>query len=198
VTHRVSPEIACRHLGRAIATLRAAGVQVVVGTCPDLGTVKPLMQPLRALARVRSRAMAQAQAVAAVEHGAAAVSLGNLLGPEFAHDPGMWSEDRFHPSPAGYARVVEALLPTVLQSLGVEGETDLFGDTVQDLDVAAAVAASTPGLEVETVEGREGAASAGPGRLARLRRRLPVVGGGEPAGPTSAEDLAEMAEINEG
>jgi hypothetical protein len=156
------------------------------------------MQPLRALARVRSRAMAQAQTVVAVEHCATTVSLCNLLGPEFADNPTMWSEDRFHPSPAGYARVVDALLPSVLQALGVESQTELVGDTVQDLDVAAAVAASTPGLEVETVEGGEGAASAGPGRLARLRRRLPVVGGGAPAGPTSAEDLAEAAEIDEG
>jgi lysophospholipase L1-like esterase len=198
VTHRVPPDVACRALGRAIATLRAADVQVVVGTCPDLGSVKPLMQPLRALARVRSRTMAKAQTVVAVEHGAIAVSLGNLLGPEFATNPGMWSADRFHPSPAGYARVVEALLPSILEVLGVGGETELVDDSVQDLDVAAAVAASTPGLEVETIEGGEGAASAGPGRLARLRRRLPVVGGGAPAGPTSAEDLAEVAEIAEG
>jgi lysophospholipase L1-like esterase len=197
VTHRVPPTVACRALGRAIATLRAADVEVVVGTCPDLGSVKPLMQPLRALARVRSRAMAQAQAVVAVEHGATAVSLGNLLGPEFATNPSMWSADRFHPSPAGYARVVEALLPSVLDVLGVGPEADVVGDSVQDLDVAAAVAASTPGLEVETVEGGEGAASAGPGRLARLRRRLPVVGGA-PAGPTSPEDLAAVAEIAEG
>jgi hypothetical protein len=109
----------------------------------------------------------------------------------------MWSEDRFHPSPAGYARVVDALLPSVLQALGVGDDTEVVG-SVQDLDVAAAVAASTPGLEVETLEGGEGAASAGPGRLARLRRRLPVVGGGAPAEPTSAEDLAEAAEIDEG
>jgi lysophospholipase L1-like esterase len=194
VTHRVPPAAACRSLGRAISTLRESGAEVVVGTCPDLGTVKPLMQPLRALARVRSRAMAQAQAVVAVEQGATAVSMGNLLGPEFATNPGMWSEDRFHPSPAGYARVVEALLPSVLEALGVLADTELVGDTVQDLDVAAAVAASTPGLEVETVEGGEGAASAGPGRLARLRRRVPIVGRGAPAGPTSEEDLASDAE----
>jgi lysophospholipase L1-like esterase len=197
VTHRVSPADASRALGRAVKTLRDADVEVVVGTCPDLGSVKPLMQPLRALARVRSRAMAQAQAVVAVEHGATAVSLGNLLGDEFATDPLMWSADRFHPSPAGYARVVDALLPSVLQSLGVYAATEVVGDSVQDLDVAAAVAASTPGLEVETVEGGEGAASAGPGRLARLRRRLPVVGGGAPAGPTSPEDLASEADISE-
>jgi lysophospholipase L1-like esterase len=193
VTHRVSAEAASHALGRAIATLREAGVEVVVGTCPDLGSVKPLLQPLRTLARLRSREMAQAQTVTAVEHGATAVSLGNLLGPEFASNPGMWSSDRFHPSPAGYARVVDALLPSVLQALGVRGRSEVVGDSVQDLDVAAAVAASSPGLEVETVEGGEGAASAGPGRLARLRRRVPIVGGDAPAGPTSQEDLADEA-----
>jgi lysophospholipase L1-like esterase len=198
VTHRVAPEAACHALGRAIATLRAAGAEVVVGTCPDLGSVKPLMQPLRALARARSRAMAQAQAVVTVEQGGRAVSLGNLLGPEFETNPAMWSSDRFHPSPEGYARVVDALLPSVLEALGVAAPTEVVGDTVQDLDVAAAVAASTPGLEVETLEGGEGAAATGPGRLARLRRRLPVVGGGAPAEPTSEEDLAEAAEIAEG
>jgi lysophospholipase L1-like esterase len=198
VTHRVSAATAAHQLGRAIATLRAAGAEVVVGTCPDLGSVKPLMQPLRRIARVKSRQMAQAQAVVAVEQGARAVSLGNLLGSEFATNPQMWSSDRFHPSPAGYARVVAALLPTVLEAVGAPVPTEVVGDSVQDLDVAAAVAASTPGLEVETVEGGEGAASAGPGRLARLRRRLPVVGGGAPAGPTSAEDLAAEDEIVEG
>lgn len=198
VTHRVPPDVACRHLGRAIGTLRAADVQVVVGTCPDLGTVKPLMQPLRALARARSRALAQAQTVVAVEQGATAVSLGNLLGAEFAADPRMWSADRFHPSPAGYARLVDALLPSVLEALGAPAETEAVGDTVQDLDVAAAVAASTPGLEVETVAGGEGAASAGPGRLARLRRRVPIVGRGAPAGPTRAEDLAGAEETDRG
>ena len=197
VTHRVPAADASRALGRAIATLRASGVEVVVGTCPDLGSVKPLMQPLRRLARVRSRAMAQAQAVVAVEQGATAVSLGNLLGSEFAENPMMWSADRFHPSPAGYARVVDALVPTVLTALGVPGATEVVNDSVQDLDVAAAVAASTPGLEVETVEGGEGAAAAGPGRLARLRRRVPIGGGGAPAGPTSAEDLAAEADTPE-
>jgi len=194
VTHRVPPEVATHQLGRAISTLRGMGVEVVVGTCPDLGSVKPLLQPLRTLARIRSRQMAQAQTVVAVEQGAIAVSLGNLLGSEFATDPHMWSSDRFHPSPAGYARVVDALLPSVLEVLGVRTATEVVNDSVQDLDVAAAVAASTPGLEVETVEGGEGAAAGGPGRLARLRRRLPLVSGGAPAGPTSPEDLASRAD----
>ena len=32
----------------------------------------------------------------------------------FAADPAMFSADRFHPSSAGYARIAEALAPTVL------------------------------------------------------------------------------------
>jgi hypothetical protein len=49
---------------------------------------------------------------------------------------------------------------------------------VQDVAVAAGVAAREGGLAVEPVEGKEGAAGAG--GLARLIRRLPVVGRGAP------------------
>ena len=42
------------------------------------------------------------------------MSLADLLGPEFEASPSvMFSVDRFHPSPAGYARVASALLPSV-------------------------------------------------------------------------------------
>ena len=198
VTHRVAPAVASRYLARAIATLREAGAVVVIGTCPDLGSVKPLLEPLRTIARRRSRQMAQEQTVAAVEQGATAVSLGNLLGPEFAREERLWAADRFHPSPSGYARLVDTLLPSVLQSLGAAVHGDVVRDSVQDVELAAAVAALHPGLEVEALPGGEGAASAGPGRLARLRRRLPLVGHGAPMGRTSAEDLAAVTSAAEG
>src|SRR3712207_6994524 len=51
VTHRVPMAAACRDLGKAVRRLRDAGAVVVVGTTPDLGTVKPLLQPLRTVAR---------------------------------------------------------------------------------------------------------------------------------------------------
>ena len=188
VTHRTPPPVAARSLARAIATLQASGTKVVVGTCPDLGTVAPLLQPLRTLARVRSRQMAEAQTVAVVDQGAIAISLGDLLGEEFAREPHLWGPDRFHPSPAGYHRVVQALLPGVLHAAGQEMTGELLRDSVQDIDLAAAVAASNPGLEVEALPAEEG--SSGPGRLARLRRRLPLVGGGEPDGPTQEQDLS--------
>ena len=59
-------------------------------------------------------------------------------------------------------------------------------ESVQDVEVAAVVAARDPGLVVEKV-GDAGDASAG--RLARLVRRLPVVGRGAPEGPTDPADL---------
>ena len=137
-----------------------------------------------------SRRLARAQTVCVVENGGIAVSLGDLLGPEFGQSPHLWSADRFHPSPAGYARVAEVLLPTVLQALG-EGVPVPVSDTVQDVEVAATVASRDPGLVVETVEGDQGAAATGPGRLARLVRHLPLVGRGAPEGRTETEPAGE-------
>jgi lysophospholipase L1-like esterase len=74
VTHRVPIASAARDLARAVATLRQAGAQVVVGTCPDLGTVKPVMQPLRTVAAWWSRRLAAAQTVATVDAGGISVS----------------------------------------------------------------------------------------------------------------------------
>ena len=67
--------------------------------------------------------MAAAQTVAVVEAGGRAVSVGDLLSEAFSAEPHvMFSPDRFHPSPAGYARVAAALLPSVSAAL------DLFGE----------------------------------------------------------------------
>ena len=181
VTHRVLPGDAANDLARAVRTLRAAGALVVVGTCPDLGTVEPLMQPLRTLASFYSRRMAAAQLAAVVENDGVAVSLGTLLSPEFAQHPHLWSADRFHPSPRGYRRVADALLPALLEHAGVTIPVSVpVSSTVQDVAVAAEVAAREPGTTVEPVEGDEAAVAGVPGRLVRLVRRLPLVGRGEP------------------
>ncbi|MCU1602915.1 MAG: lipolytic enzyme family [Frankiales bacterium] len=181
VTHTVWPGDASALLGRAVATLRAAGAIVVVGTCPDLGTVKPLLQPLKTVAAYWSRRMATAQAIAVAEQGGTAVSLGSLLAEEFQRHEGLWSADRFHPSADGYRRVADVLLPSVLEGLGVDHPVSVpVSDNVYDVSVAAGVAAREAGLVVETVEGEEGAAAVGPGRLVRLVRRLPLVGRGAP------------------
>jgi len=191
VTHRVPIASAARDLRRAVMTLRDAGAVVVVGTAPDLGSVKPLMQPLRSIAAQLSRRLAAAQTVATVEAGGTAVSLGNLLAREFTEQAHLWSPDRFHPSPDGYRRIVDVLLPSLLQSLGVQIPVSVpISDSVQDVQLAARVAAREAGVEVDPLPAQ------GPvGRLALLRRRLPLVGRGAPAGPTAPDDLArELAD----
>lgn len=124
VTHLVSAAEAVPHLAEAVTRLRAAGTAVVVGTCPDLGTVKPIPQPLRYLGRVRSRQMARAQAAAVVGAGGLTVSLGDVLGPMFDQDTTLWSADRFHPSAEGYQRVAAVLLPALRAAAGLETVTD--------------------------------------------------------------------------
>ncbi|MHB1613462.1 MAG: SGNH/GDSL hydrolase family protein, partial [Actinomycetes bacterium] len=47
VTGRVRPSDAAGGLVAAVEALHELGARVVVGTCPDLGTVRPVHQPLR-------------------------------------------------------------------------------------------------------------------------------------------------------
>lgn len=203
VTHRIERATAVRHLEQAVRRLIATGSHVIVGTCPDLGTIEPIPQPLRWLVRRWSRDLAAAQTVAAVEAGARSVSLADMLGPEFHASPrDLFSIDRFHPSPAGYARVAAALLPSVVDALGLwAGQaptavpTPLSRRAVTPVAVAAGQAASEPGTEVAGAE--LGGASRGPrGRWATLlRRRQPDV----PAGPDSEieeDDEVEAAPDN--
>src|SRR3990170_453092 len=69
VTHRVKPPTAVRHLDHAVRRLSGIGAEVVVGTCPDLGTVEPVPQPLRYIARRSSRQLAAAQTIVVVQAG---------------------------------------------------------------------------------------------------------------------------------
>jgi lysophospholipase L1-like esterase len=180
VTHRVRAATSVRLLGEAVRQLRAGGAAVVVGTCPDLGTVEPIPHPLRWIARRASRRLAAAQTIAAVEAGARTVSVGSILGPEFAAQPGhMFSPDGFHPSPAGYAAAAAIMLPPAAHALGLapeeeRPETQRF-DQVLPVSVAAAEAAADSGTEVVAtqVAGHDRGAR---GRWARLRhRRRPPV-----------------------
>lgn len=164
VTHRISPDESCTLLGDAVRRLVDAGAVVVVGTCPDLGTIRPIQPPLRWLARTMSRSLAAAQTTAVLDAGGRTVSLGSLLGPEFAATPGQYfSADQFHPSPAGYRKAAEAMLPSLLAALGVGDEDDDVSVLIPTAS-AAATAASTPGTEATGDRG---------GRWASLRRRLP-------------------------
>jgi lysophospholipase L1-like esterase len=175
VTERYPPAEPVAFLSDAVRRLVAGGAEVVVGTCPDLGTIRPLPQPLRWYARRLSRAMAKAQTVAVVEAGGRTVSLGDLLGPMFwTRHAELFAFDRFHPSAAGYAEAVDAILPSCLDALGLRtrarSASAFTTRRLKPVEKAAAQAAARPGAEVAPAEAR---APWHRGVQARLRRRRP-------------------------
>ncbi|WP_078591905.1 SGNH/GDSL hydrolase family protein [Streptomyces megasporus] len=185
VTHRVPPARSVRLLSETVARLRTAGCEVVVGTCPDLGTIEPVAQPLRWIARRASRRLAAAQTIAVVELGGRTVSLGDLLGPEFEANPReLFGPDQYHPSAEGYATAAMAFLPTLCAALGLWPEDErpdaARREGILPVDRAAVVAAEEGGTEVTAVRG--------PWALLkhRRRRRLPEAEEALPAPPQEA------------
>lgn len=178
VAHRVTPGHSVAILSDAVKTLREAGVEVVVGTCPDLGTVRPIPHPLKLIARRWSRSLAAAQTVAVVECGGRSVALADLLGPEFdAHPDQMFGPDRFHPSATGYAAVAAVIVPSLHAVLTRSEPAHATAGEVLAVDQAAAAAAEVGGTEV-AASGQEPARGRW-GRLAlpavlRRREREPV------------------------
>jgi lysophospholipase L1-like esterase len=133
VTHRVPVAESVAHLAETVEALRARGAEVVVGTCPDLGALRPVPQPLRSLGSRASRLLAAAQREAALDAGAFAVSLADVVGPFFWANPEeMFSTDRFHPSAAGYKRTAQAMLPSLLAALGHHDAGLPFGHHAPD------------------------------------------------------------------
>lgn len=170
VTHLVRPGDSARRLATVVRRLSDSGCEVVVGTCPDLGTVEPLPQPLRSVARTWSRKLAARQAIATLEAGGRSVSLGGLLGPAFesrAHI--MFGEDRFHPSETGYAHLVSVVIPSLAAAI-----RDKHHDAVYANDLAASESPRDmlPVAEAATQAAQHaGTELVRTGRWATLRRR---------------------------
>ncbi|WP_079169977.1 SGNH/GDSL hydrolase family protein [Mangrovactinospora gilvigrisea] len=190
ITHRVKPAESVRLLTDAVRALREAGAEVVVCTCPDLGTVRPVKQPLRYLARRASRQLAAAQTIAVVENGGRTVSLGDLLGPEFAARPSeMFGPDRFHPSAEGYLTAAMAVLPTLGACLSLWPEEEAAvevleparGEALLPVAEAAAEAVETAGTEVAGTPRSHWA------QLKRRRLRQLFTARGAPASLAEAE-----------
>ncbi|MBR8743171.1 SGNH/GDSL hydrolase family protein [Nocardiopsis sp. MG754419] len=188
VIRRVRPNDAVAALRKITRDLVERGTPVVVATCPDLGTVRPIGWPLRSVARRASRQLAAAQTIAVTEVGGRTVSLSDLLADDFRSDPvSMFGPDRFHPSARGYAQAAFAVLPSACAALGLLPELDEGERTrgVLPVERAAVVAAETPGTEVTRAGGAE---STGPraGWAALIRGPFRLRGsarehGGEPA-----------------
>ena len=115
---RHQPVGAAAGLRRCAGCARAAR-WCVVGTCPDLGVITAIPQPLRSLAHSRGLQLARAQAAAVKAEGGVPVPLADLLAHQFRAAPElMFSADGFHPSPTAYALAAEQLLPALCEALG--------------------------------------------------------------------------------
>ncbi|WP_019200560.1 SGNH/GDSL hydrolase family protein [Tsukamurella sp. 1534] len=112
-------EPSARRLGAAVRQLRDAGAEVVVGTCPDIGVVQAIPQPLRSVIRSYGLQLAARQRAHVLAAGGHPVPFADTLTPEFLQAPEtMFSPDHFHPSAAGYELAARLLLPEVLAVLG--------------------------------------------------------------------------------
>lgn len=183
ITARNAIGPSARRVGEAVEALREGGSHVVVGTCPDLGIIKPVPQPLRSVMATLSRRLGSAQAVQVRKAGGVPVSLAEALAPEF-HKRGesLFSPDRFHPNSAGYELAAGLLLPAVCEVLGVWDETPedalvegtLVEDSVpQDAEEAAAsleaAAAAADAVELDADSTSDGSRTS---VVARLTKRL--------------------------
>jgi len=114
-------------LAKQVRRMIRAGTTVVVGTCPDLAIIQAIPQPLRAIASRWGLTLARAQR-RELERlgGVATVSTAALLTPEFLRRPDeLFSDDRFHPSGAGYEVAAEVLLAPLCDAAGLLGRRDL-------------------------------------------------------------------------
>lgn len=158
ITGGVRPAESVRNLVEAVTRVRTSGAEVVVGTCPDLGTIRPIPPPLKQVARLWSRRLATGQTIAVVEAGGRTVSLAAVLGPEFDAAPAiLFGPDRFHPSADGYRSLAGVLLPSVLAALGFVRTEELApeayrGEGILPVAAAAVRAVETPGTEVGGTE----------------------------------------------
>lgn len=173
IMHLQNIDSAVRHLSQAVRDLRREGYRVVVATCPDMGTVRTFVPPLRFIAHWLSRILATAQTIVVLRSGGRTVSLGDTLGPIFWSDPTlMFSADHLHPSSSGYARAADVLLPSVCAAAGYRTGTDAIvphrvyrKDLRSPLMVGLAFRASRrAGMETNSRAAREG-------RLIEIGRR---------------------------
>lgn len=120
VSELLSIRDSARLLGVQLSRLREAGAAVVMGTCPNLGTIRPIPQPLRRLTGMWSLMLAAAQRRAVLRAECTPVVLAELLSPEFfARPDDLFSADRFHPNAAGYEAAAAILLAPLCVAAGV-------------------------------------------------------------------------------
>lgn len=114
VTHLQANGAAAHALRDTVTNLRQVGAHVVVGTCPDLGAVRPVPTGLRHVLSVMSNRYSHAQCVTVTAAGGVAVCLADAMSRDRTTVPGsLFADDGFHPSQAGHRRLAAALAAAV-------------------------------------------------------------------------------------
>jgi lysophospholipase L1-like esterase len=116
LTHFVPPAEAAEALGRAVRTLRGAGVQVVVAPAPDLSVVPHVPFLMRQMVREASTSF-RAEQARQVRAADGIVVDHDPTSEAFDTDSSLFAADRFHPSSAGYAVIARALAPYVRRAV---------------------------------------------------------------------------------
>jgi lysophospholipase L1-like esterase len=122
-THLTPPGAFRGELRELVRELRVrTGARVVVSGIPEFRSLERLPWPLReAACRYGERLHQIQREVAADEEGVIFSDAKQRAGARFRADPGMLSEDRFHPSAAGYACLADAVGPEVLAAAAAVG-----------------------------------------------------------------------------
>ena len=102
------------------------------------------------------------------------MSLGSILGPEFAAAPAvLFGPDQFHPSAEGYRSLVQVLLPSTLAALGLVPDDEAEPEAYRGEGVLPITAAAAMAVRVRLVIGQSPA-------LATARNSAPERAGGFP------------------
>lgn len=119
VTHLTAPSRLRRSSREIFDAFERIGAPLVMSGLPEFRAMRLLPHPLM------EAALAYGALVGAVQQRAAAtrpsvhlVDVAGAVGHEFVRDAGTMSADSFHPSPAGYGRIADALLPAVVDAVG--------------------------------------------------------------------------------
>lgn len=160
ITARNGLSASAGRLGEAVQALVDSGSKVIVGTCPDLGVIQPVPQPLRSIMHAWSLRLASLQSHQVRAAGGIPVPLSETLTPELRERPDhFFSADQFHPNSAGYELAAAILLPPTLIALGVWDEEAADSGAATVHTPAAADAQTAPTEATTSVEAGSEAAT---------------------------------------
>jgi lysophospholipase L1-like esterase len=120
--HHTRAGRAARNLGDAVRRLRSVGAEVVVAPAPDLSALPDTPPGLKHVLHAASMVLRDTQITAAIAAGAHVADRDHVTSAVFAADRELFCSDRFHPSGAGYAVIVDALLPAVHAAISARDE----------------------------------------------------------------------------